>query len=271
MTLLIQRPDYIEYYWGDDESKKMTTMSYIKKLESEEEIFKWEMPHCFTHYKTAFRFHLEAIAILWLPYLFLVYYGVHSHMTMDVEWFCDGDLLILFAGAILLISYGLIYYLTRSYYDHKVYRISESGILEDSLKLLPKFAYGKQDTSQFVYIMRWLSVPVIILAFFVHPLLLAGAGGMIFYSFRPIEVSESESAYYLPFMWTRPELNKKYEHNKMDITRLRITPERYIIRLKSENAQLSIHLYCKPVNYEAIKNFLYKTLPNIRADGAAYY
>ena len=92
---------------------------------------------------------------------------------------------------------------------------------------------------------------------------------MKFYSLYPIGVIES--AYYRAHMWIKPELNKKLEHNKMDITRIGLAPARHIIRLDSENYQRSIYLYCMPDNYDAIKIFLFKTFPNAKDDGAAYY
>jgi len=263
MTHLIDRPDYIEYSTSALDFGTFT-QEHIDTLESEPALFQWTLPHAFIWRERALILHLKVLSLLFLPLLLICIYSLIDIARHGIDPRDDYGILLYFAVIFSLI-YGILYYLTRSQYEHVVYKITESGVLKDQLKLFPRWRYGKQDPTKFVNFFRWLSIPIIVLALFIHPALLIGAIGMLSVGFLPIEVDEGEKAYYVALMWDRPDLPKERQ-----LTRIKFCPKRLIIQIFSEDYTDDFSIYCTPDNYEKIKNFLFKQLPNARDDGQIY-
>ena len=264
MSHLIERPDYIKY--SDNFFLRQTyTQEEVDKLEKQPALFQWTLPHVFIYPRSATYVHLITYGILGVPYGLVFLYAIYANIMLGGEWFDQSDQFILLTGGIFTFAYGLMYYLGRSNYYHVVYKITESGVLEDKLKLVPKWLYGKQDPTNFVRKMQYIAIPLIILALLVHPLFLAGAGGMILYGFRPVEVSEGEKAEYNAFLWDCPELSEVEQ-----ITKIKTHPKRHIIQLGSVKGGRIFHIYCAPENYEEIQTFLFSRLPNLKYAGEAY-
>ena len=150
----------------------------------------------------------------------------------------------------------VILYLVRIDFYNVVYKITESGLLIDEVKSCPKFAYGRQSSEKFIPYMQLLAVPLIILAIFVNPLLLAGAGAMVFYAFLPAEVTEAEKALYFVFRWDKLQ--------ELEDVRISTQPKLFAIRLWANKRFHDI--YCSPENYEEIIKFLLGTLPHATND-----
>lgn len=264
MSHLIERPDYIKY--SDNFFLRQTyTQEEVDKLEKQPALFQWTLPRVFIYPRSATYVHLITYGILGVPYALVFLYAIYSNIMLGSEWFDEGDGFILLMGGLFTFAYGLMYYLGRSQYYHTVYKITEHGVLEDKLKLVPKWVYGKQDPTNFVRKLQYLAIPLIILALFIHPLFLAGAGAMILYGFRPVEVSEGEKAEYNAFLWDCPELS-----DDLQITRIKTHPKRHIVQLISKKNGRMFTIYCSSENYEKVKTFFFKKLPNAKYDGEAY-
>ena len=60
--------------------------------------------------------------------------------------------------------FGPIYYISRSQYYHVAYKLTDSDILGDNLKVYPRFSYGRQDPRTFMAFMRIAAFILVIVA-----------------------------------------------------------------------------------------------------------
>jgi len=264
MSNLIQRPDYIEYnHQGLD--RGWFTQADIDTLEDEPAIFQWTIPYAFDHQYSAWKMHLLVVSFLGVPLSWLVLDTVFDTIKCGVlpshEYF-----FVTFFVAFTFFIYGFFYWISGSSYHHMVFKVTESGILRDELKRLPKHRYRRQDPTKFVHFLRWLSVPFIIMALMIHPLLLTGAAGAIFISFMPIRIDEAERAHYIPVLWNDSTLPKERQ-----ISTVNIVPKRRIIHIKSFNGANGATIFCTPENFEPIKEFVLKKLPNAKREYSISY
>jgi len=265
MTQLIQRPDYIEYSKIGLEEGWYTIEDRVK-LENETALFEWEESYAFMFKTSAWKAHLKALSIFCVPYLsmlFLAAYQVISYGGVNPEK--DYGLLVVF-GLFILFAYSLFWYISRSQYYHIVYKITESGVLRDQVKRYPKFRYRRQDPTKLMNVLQVLSIPLIILAIAINPILLVGAAGAIFLSFISMRVDEPERALYAPFFWDNPNL--------LDIKQIKtvnINNKRRIIHLCSGDGVIGGALFCKIENFEEIKIFVLNKLPNCKREYRVEY
>ena len=264
MSQLIKRPDYIGYnLQGLD--RGWFTQGDIDKLESEPSIFQWEMTHAFAYKYTAWKIHLLIVSILGVPISWLIldtiFDTIKYGMLPSFEY-----IFVIFFTAFTFFTYGFLYWISRSSYQHIVFKVTESGILRDKLKRFPKHRYRRQDPTKFMHFLRWLSVPLIIMALMIHPLLLAGAAGAIFISFMPVRIDEAECAHYIPVLWSDPALPKEEQ-----ISTVNIVPKRRIIHIKSFNGANGATIFCTPENFEQVKEFVLKKLPNAKREYSIAY
>jgi len=264
MSQLIQRPDYIEYDQHALDAGIYTEES-IDKLESEPAIFQWSIPHAFLFKYSAWKLHLPIVSILGVPVLWLILDTIFD--TIKYGMLPSGEyIFVIFFAAFTIFTYGFFYWISRSAYHHVVYKVTESGILRDELKRFPKHRYRRQDPTKFVHFLRWLSVPFIIMALIIHPLLLAGAAGAIFISFMPIRIDEAERAHYIPVLWDEPNVPKEKK-----ISTVNIVPKRRIIHIRSSNGVIGATIFCTPENFEQTKEFVLKKLPHAKREHLLSY
>lgn len=79
--------------------------------------------------------------------------------------------------------FGPIYYISRSQYYHVAYKLTDSDILGDNLKVYPRFSYGRQDPRTFMAFMRIAAFILVIVALAINPFYLFGAGFVLMLSF----------------------------------------------------------------------------------------
>ena len=260
LSQLIKRPDYIGYdHHGLDNGS--FTQENVDTLESEPAIFQWTIPYAFLHKYSAWKMHLLVVSFLGVPLLwssFYVIYGIINYGGF-IPGYGYGTFLFFFVFTFFI--YGFFYWISRSSYHHIVFKVTESGILRDELKLMPKHRYRRQDPTKFMHFLRWLSVPLIIMALMIHPLLLAGAAGAIFISFMPIRIDEAERAHYIPVLWNDVNLPKERK-----ISIVNITSKRRIIDVFSDNGANGATIFCTPENFEQVKEFVLQKLPNAKRE-----
>ncbi|MEG3754362.1 hypothetical protein [Psychromonas arctica] len=265
MSQLIQRPDYIEYnHQGLD--RGWFTQADIDTLEDEPAIFQWTIPHAFDNKYSAWKIHVPFVSVLGIPLLWstiYVIYGIINYGGLIPGYMYE--LYVLFF-VFTFFAYGFFYWISRSAYHHIVFKVTESGILRDQLKLMPKHRYRRQDPTKFVHFLRWLSVPFILMALMIHPLLLAGAAGAIFISFMPIRIDDAERAHYIPVLWNDSSLPKEEQ-----ISTVNIVPKRRIIHITSDNGANGATIFCTSENFEQIKEFVLKKLPHAKREHLLSY
>ena len=264
MTQLIQRPDYIEYSKiGLDEG--WYTIEDRVKLENETALFEWEEPYAFMFKTSAWKAHLKALSIFCVPYLFCFLYSIYNSINHNRSPWEDNGIFVFF-GLLIIFAYSFFYYISRSQYYHIVYKITESGVLRDQVKRYPKFRYRRQDPTKLMNVLRLISIPLIILAIAINPILLVGAAGAIFLSFIPMRVDEPERALYAPFFWDNPNLP-----DIKQIKTVNINNKRRIIHLCSGDGVIGGALFCKIENFEEIKTFVLNKLPNCKREYRVEY
>jgi len=264
MSHLIQRPDYIQYSQvGLDEG--WYTVEDREKLENEPAIFQWEVPYAFMFEIGPWKLHLKALSIFCVPYILcLIYSSYSSYMDGENPWVFDG--IFVFFGLFICFFYSFFWYISRTQYYHVVYKITESGVLRDQVKRYPKFRYRKQDPAKLMYFLRFVSIPLIIMALIIDPLLLAGAAGAVFLSFIRFPADEGERAHYIPTFWKKsniPEVEK--------ICVVNIVPKRRLIHVRSSDNGKGGPIFCTEDNFEEVKAFILKKLPNAKREDLPTY
>ena len=255
MSQLIQRPDYIKYSQVGLENG-WYTVEDREKLEDEPAIFQWEVPYAFMSEISASKLHLKALSIFCVPYILCLAYSAYiNYKDGSNPWEFDG--IFLFFGLLICFFYSFFWYISRTQYHHVVYKITESGVLRDQVKRYPKFRYRKQDPAKLMYFLRFVSVPLIIMALIIDPLLLAGAAGAVFLSFIPFPADEGECIHYIPVFWDE---SNAPEEKKICI--VNISPKRRVIHVHSNNLSNGAVIFCTADNFSEVKAFILKKLPN---------
>ncbi|NKZ42603.1 hypothetical protein [Shewanella algae] len=254
MSQLVKRPNYIQYSKYGLENG-LFTQADIAKLEDEPAIFQWTMPRAFFH-----RFSgLASILMIWgifagIPMLFFSLINLASENPQPDDWNSVIGIGV-FLSSILLI----IYYFTRLQYHHVAYKITESGFLRDEVKLCPRWGYGAINPEVLMWVLRVMTLILVPIALVIHPFLLVGVGGLALLSFKKVEPSEPEKAHYIPIFW--------HENGISDEERLSIinlSPRRRIIHVRSLNWRNGGAIFCTKENYEEVKAFVLKKLPEAK-------
>jgi len=264
MSHLIQRPDYIQYSQvGLEEG--WYTVEDREKLENEEAVFQWEVPYGFIFEISAWKLHLKALSIFCVPYLLCFLYSIYNSINHNRSPWEDNGIFVFF-GIFIVFAYSFFWYISRTHYYHVVYKITESGVLRDQVKRYPKFRYRKQDPVKLMYFLRIVSIPLIIMALMIDPLLLAGAAGAVFLSFIRFPAEEGERAHYIPTFWKKsniPEVEK--------ICAVNIVPKRRLIHVRSSDNGKGGPIFCTEDNFEEVKAFILKKLPNAKREDLPTY
>ena len=245
MSKIITRPDYISYYPLEDGQEED-----VNKLESEAALIQWEVPRAFLWHEGPWLHHLKLIAG------FFIFIG--GPILLFSEEFYQFLLVFVIACIVPLL---FVYYIGRSQYYHVAYKISDSGILIDILKIYPRFRYGLQDTTKVMHFLRIIAFVLIIVALVVDPLYLIGAGGAVFVSFMKPAVDEGEKATYKAFLWDENNSLNKNDDNK--IREINIIPRRRIVYIACNSVVKGAILHCSKDNFDDVCIFMKKKFPDV--------
>ncbi|TVO90595.1 hypothetical protein AYI86_21440 [Shewanella algae] len=254
MSQLVKRPNYIQYS-QDGLERGWFTQADITKLEDEPAIFQWTMPRAFFY-----RFSgLVTILIIWgvmagIPMLFFSWIALTTENPEQGHW----DVVI-FVGIFFSSMLLLFYYLTRFQYHHVAYKITESGFLRDEVKLCPRWGYRAINPEGLMWVLRVMTLILVPIALVIHPFLLVGVGGLALLSFKKVEPSEPEKAHYIPNLWHKSGVASE---KKLSIVNL--NPRRRIIDITSADLTKGGAIFCTPKNYEEVKAFVLKKLPEAK-------
>ncbi|MBO2686671.1 hypothetical protein [Shewanella algae] len=254
MSQLVKRPNYIQYS-QDGLERGWFTQADITKLEDEPAIFQWTMPRAFFY-----RFSgLVTILIIWgvmagIPMLFFSWIALTTESPEQGHWDVVIFVVIFFSSMLLL-----FYYLTRFQYHHVAYKITESGFLRDEVKLCPRWGYRAINPEGLMWVLRVMALILVPIALIVHPFLLVGVGGLALLSFKKVEPSEPEKAHYIPNLWYKSGVASE---KKLSIVNL--NPRRRIIDITSSDLTKGGAIFCTKKNYEEVKAFVLKKLPEAK-------
>jgi hypothetical protein len=245
MTKIITRPDYISYH-----PLREGREDDFNKLENEVALFQWESSRVFLWHDGPWLHHLKLISG------FFIFVGGPILLFSDEFYHF---LLVFFIACIVPLLF--VYYIGRSQYHHVAYKISESGILIDILKIYPRFRYGRQDTTKVMHFLRVIAFILIIVALVVNPLYLIGAGGAVFVSFIKPAVDEGEKASYMAFLWDKDKVLDKNDDNK--ICKINIIPRRRIIYIACNRIVKGAIIHCSKDNFKEICFFMKEKFPDV--------
>ncbi len=254
MSLLVKRPDYIQYS-QDGLERGWFTQADITKLEDEPAIFQWTMPRAFFH-----RFSgLASILMIWgifagIPMLFFSLINLASENPQPDDWNSVIGIGV-FLSSILLI----IYYFTRLQYHHVAYKITESGFLRDEVKLCPRWGYRAINPEGLMWVLRVMALILVPIALIVHPFLLVGVGGLALLSFKKVEPSEPEKAHYIPIFWHENGIS-----DEKRLSKIYLNPIRRTIHVRCADLSNGGRIFCTQKNYEEVKAFVLKKLPEAK-------
>jgi len=254
MSQLVNRPDYITYgiHCPRNYDEKQWP-SIIEQFEDEPAIVQWHKPYAFMWHESALRFHSRVLAIPVLIVLFLLFTPVYIGQGWDWQAAFRWPLYLTFG--FFFVTFGFIYYISRSQYYDTAYKLTESGVLRDSLKRYPKFRYREQDTTGFYRWFRCVAVVVGLFALFTDPMYLAGAGGAIFISFMKPQKDAAEEAMYAGFYWGE-------KNEKSMIHLVKVNKKRRLIGLYSRGYATGGDLHCFKNNFEEVLAVVKEKLPN---------
>lgn len=254
MSKLVNRPDYISYNtYCPSNYEEHEWPTIIKNFEGEPAIVQWHKPYAFMWHESALRHHSRVLAIPVLIVLFLLFTPVYIGQGWDWQAAFRWPLYLTFG--FFVFTFGFIYYISRSQYYDTVYKITDSGVLRDSLKRYPKFRYRDQDTTNFLRWFRWVAIVVGLFALFTDPMYLAGAGGAIFISFMKPQQDAAARAMYTIFFW-----NEKNE--KSMIYLVKVNKKRRLIGLYSRDHVTGADLHCFKDNFDKVLAVVKEKLPN---------
>jgi len=252
MSQIVNRPDYIIYGLNcpvNYDEKQWP--SIIEQFEDEPAIVQWHKPYAFMWKESALRFHSK---VLWLPVLILLSIFIAGIGSID-SYFAGFTPPFIGCAIFFLITFGFIYYISRSQYYDIAYKLTDSGLLVDNLKRYPRFRYKDQDTTNFLRWFRWVAVVVGLFALFTDPMYLAGAGGAIFISFMKPEQEAARRAIYSGIFW-----GEKNEKSKIYL--VEINKKRRIVRLKSKGYITGAYVHCFKDNFNEVLAVVKEKLPN---------
>ena len=243
MSKIIKRPDYISY--GTRFAKRGNwNQEDINKLESEDALAQWEVKNAFMWKTGPWSFHFKVLAVP-LFILMIVFFSTgFSAMTLT-------------AVILVFVMFGPIYYISRSQYYHVAYKLTDSGILLDNLKVYPRFRYGRQDPRKFMAFMRVVAVVIVIIALIINPLYLLGAGSVLLLSFMKPWVDDGEQVLYKPYYWHDDSAEDRRHIHKVNICK-----RRRIIYLNAKNPIFSCPLFCTKDNFEQVIQIVIDRLPS---------
>ena len=161
------------------------------------------------------------------------------------------------AVILVFVMFGPIYYLSRSQYHYVAYKLTDSGILLDNLKVYPRFRYGRQDPRKFMAFMRVIAVILVIIALIINPLYLLGAGSVLFLSFMKPWVDDGEQVLYSPYFW-----HDDRAEDRRHIYKANICKNRRIVYLKAKDPTFSCGLFCTKDNFEQVIQIVIEKLPS---------
>ena len=239
MSKIIKRPDYISYD-TDYSAYGNWTQEDINKLESEDVLAQWEVKNAFMWKTGPWAFHLKILAI---P-LFIILCTGFGFMTVSFSIYA-------------FMIFAPLYYISRSQYYHVAYKLTESGILVDNLKVYPRFRYGRQDPRKFMAFMRIVAVILVIVALVINPLYLFGAGSVLLLSFMKPWVGKGEMVSYSPCYW-----HDDRAEDRRHIYKVNICKNRRIVYLKAKDPTFSCPLFCTKENFEQIIQIVIDRLPS---------
>jgi len=246
MSKIITRPDHISYYSLEEGREED-----INKLENEDALIQWEVPRAFLWHEGPWLHHLKIVSVSFILAMLPVFFmGAVESLNLLLGWI----------SIICIMPLVFIYYISRSQYYHVAYKISESGILIDILKIYPRFRYGRQDTTKVMHFLRIIAFILIIVALVVDPFYLIGAGGAVFVSFMKPEVDEGEKATYMECMWDKNDILDKKHDDK--IYKINLIPRRYIIEI-IYNYSRGGEIHCTKDNFKDVCTILKERLPNV--------
>ena len=114
MSILIKRPDYIEYYPYVEEGD--FPQAEIDKLEQEPALFQWTMPRAFFWKDSPLVHHLKAVGLLCgIPVGFFLFIGIVGDKGVDYELIESLFVLFMFMFSILLFFYYITALLIKSF------------------------------------------------------------------------------------------------------------------------------------------------------------
>ena len=247
MSKIITRPDYISYYSLEEGREED-----INKLENEAALIQWEKPRAFMWHEGPWLHHLKIVSVSFILAMLPVFFmGAVESLNLLLGWI----------SIICIMPLAFIYYISRSQYYYVAYRISDSGILIDILKIYPRFRYGLQDTTKVMHFLRIIAFVLIIVALVVDPLYLIGAGGAVFVSFMKPAVDEGEKATYKAFLWDENNSLNKNDDNK--IREINIIPRRRIVYIACNSVVKGAILHCSKDNFDDVCIFMKKKFPDV--------
>ncbi|WP_412502317.1 hypothetical protein [Shewanella algae] len=188
------------------------------------------------------------------PYAFFSWIALTTESPEQGHW----DVVI-FVGIFFSSMLLLFYYLTRFQYHHVAYKITESGFLRDEVKLCPRWGYRAINPEGLMWVLRVMALILVPIALIVHPFLLVGVGGLALLSFKKVEPSEPEKAHYIPNLWHKSGVASE---KKLSIVNL--NPRRRIIDITSSDLTKGGAIFCTQKNYEEVKAFVLKKLPEAK-------
>ncbi len=189
-----------------------------------------------------------------IPMLFFSWIALTTESPEQGHW----DVVI-FVGIFFSSMLLLFYYLTRFQYHHVAYKITESGFLRDEVKLCPRWGYRAINPEGLMWVLRVMALILVPIALIVHPFLLVGVGGLALLSFKKVEPSEPEKAHYIPNLWHKSGIASE---KKLSIVNL--NPRRRIIDITSSDLTKGGAIFCTKKNYEEVKAFVLKKLPEAK-------
>jgi len=254
LSVLIKRPDYIEYYPYVEEGA--FPQAEIDKLEQEPALFQWTMPRAFFWKDSPLVHHLKVLGVFCgIPGGIFLFGNLMSSTPTSYE-----SLKAVFMMVALMFSMVMfLYYISRSQYYSVAYKITESGILRDKVKTYPRWRYKNEVPESFLFVLRGVALLVVPIALMVNPLLLAGAGGLALLSFYPFPKGEPEYAHYIPVFWHEKGLEAASE-----LSIINICDSRRIIHVRSKDWSNGASILCTKENYNDIKEFVLGKLPKAK-------
>lgn len=254
LSELFARPDYIQYS-QDGLERGWFTQADITKLENEPAIFQWTMPRAFySKYSGWFTILRLWGGIVGIPVLFFSWTLLGSEQPDKGGWN-----FVILIGSFLSLVILFAYYTTRFQYHHVAYKVTESGFLRDEVKLCPRWGYRAINPEGLMWVLRVMALILVPIALIVHPFLLVGVGGLALLSFKKVEPSKPEKAHYIPNLWHKSGIASE---KKLSIVNL--NPRRRIIDITSSDLTKGGAIFCTKKNYEEVKAFVLKKLPEAK-------